>query len=102
MSNLDGASEGKRKLLANIAMSVILYGAQIWADAINTREYQRTEMISVQWKAALRCVKAYRTVSTESVCVLAGPQLRPIDNGDKEVIKFCRMWQASDKTEFCH
>ncbi len=31
-----------------------------------------------------------------------GPQLRPIDKGDKEVIKFCRLWQASDKAEFCH
>ncbi len=29
-----------------------------------------------------------------------GPQLRPIDKGDKEVIKFCRLWQASDKVSF--
>ncbi len=29
-------------------------------------------MVSVQWKAALRCVSAYRTISTEAVCVLAG------------------------------
>ncbi len=31
-----------------------------------------------------------------------GPQLRSIDKGDKEVIKFFRRWQASDKVEFCH
>ncbi len=29
--------------------------------------------------------------------ITSGPQLRPIDKGDKEVIKFCRLWQASDK-----
>ncbi len=72
MSNLEGPSDGKRKLLANVAMLVLLYGAPIWADAINTRQYQRTEMVLVQRKAALRCVSIYCTVSTEAVCVLAG------------------------------
>ncbi len=36
-----------------------------------TKEYRRMEMVSVQQKAALRYVSAYRTVSRESVCVLA-------------------------------
>ncbi len=67
MSNLGGLSEGKRQLLANVAMSVFLYGALIWDDAINARQYRRTEMVLVQWKAVLRCVSAYRTVSTEAV-----------------------------------
>ncbi len=31
-----------------------------------------------------------------------GPGLQPIDKGDKEVIKFYRLWQASDEAEFCH
>ncbi len=56
MSNLEGLSEGKRKLLANVAMLVLLYRAPIWADAINARQYRRMEMVLVQWKAALRCV----------------------------------------------
>ncbi len=37
---------GKRKLLANVAVSVLLYGAPIWADAINARQYWRTEKVS--------------------------------------------------------
>ncbi len=53
-------------------MSVPLYGAPIWADAINAREYRRTEMVSVKWKTALRCVSACRTAPIEAVCVLAG------------------------------
>ncbi len=72
MSNLRGPSEDKRKLLANVFMPVLLYGAKIWADTINARQYRRTEMVLVQRKAALRCVSAYRTVSTEAVSVLAG------------------------------
>ncbi len=77
MANLGWLSEGKCKLLANIAKLVHLYGAPIWADATNTREYRRTKMVLVQWKAALRCVSAYRTVSIEAVCVLVDiPRLR--------------------------
>ncbi len=52
-------------------MLVLLYGAPIWTNAINTKGYQRTEMVSVQQNAVRRYVSAYRTVSTEAVCVLA-------------------------------
>ncbi len=69
MSNTGGLSEVSVRL-TNIAMSVFLYGDPIWADTNNAREYQRTEMVSVQWKTALRCFRAYHTVSTEAVCVL--------------------------------
>ncbi len=72
MSNLRGPSGGKHKLLANVAMLFLLYGVPIWVDIINAREYRRTEMILVQWKAVIRCVSGYRTASTEAVCVLAG------------------------------
>ncbi len=65
-----GASEGKFKLLTNVTMLVLLYGAPIWADTINTKKYQKTEMIFVQRKAVLRCVSACCTVSIEKVCVL--------------------------------
>ncbi len=77
VSNSGRLSEGKRKLLADIAMLVLLYRAPIWADVINARQYRRTEMVSVQRKAVLRCVSAYCTVFTEAICVLAGiPRLR--------------------------
>ncbi len=71
MSNLGGSSKGKHKLLVNVAMSVLLYGAPIWADAINAEE-NGTQVVLVQQKAALRCVSAYCTVSTEAVCMLVG------------------------------
>ncbi len=77
MSNQGGPSEGKRKLLADVAMSVLLYGAPIWDNTINVRECQRMEIVSVQRKAAVRCVSAYRIVSSETICVLAG--ITPIE-----------------------
>ncbi len=66
-------------------MSVLLYGALIWADAINAKEYHRTEKVSVQRKAALRYVSAYHNVSIEAVCVLAG--IPPIEI----VVAECKM-----------
>ncbi len=72
MSNIGEPSEGKHKLLENGAMLVLQRGTPIWADAINVREYRRTEMVLVQWKVVLRCVSAHRNVFTKAVCVLAG------------------------------
>ena len=54
----------------NVAMSVLMYGAPIWADSTKVA-YRRAEIEKVQRKAALRCVHAYRIVLTEAVCVLA-------------------------------
>ncbi len=51
------ANDGKCKLLANIAMLTLLYGAPCWDDAINTKEYRRIGMVSVQQKATLRRVE---------------------------------------------
>ncbi len=68
----DCCEHGKRKFLVNVAMPALLYRAPIWGDAINVREYRRTEMVSGQWKAVLRCVSSYCTVFTEAVCVMAG------------------------------
>ncbi len=77
---------GKCKLLANIAILVFLYGSPIWADPINPKKYQRTEIILIQQKAALRCVSASCTVPTKAVCVLAGiPQLRWLQMSNKRV-----------------
>ncbi len=48
-----GPNESKRKLLANVTISVLLYGAPIWSDTINAKQPWRTEMVSAQYKAAL-------------------------------------------------
>ena len=70
MSNLGGPTEIRRRMLMDVAMSVLLYGAPVWADSLRI-EYRRKAMERVQRRAALRCVSAYRTVSTDALCVLA-------------------------------
>ncbi len=94
-----GVSEGKRKLLASVAMHVHLYGVLIWADTINTREYQRMKMVSVQEKAAWKCVSADRNVSSEAVCVLAGISLTEIvaDERYRVYSSTCRINSKSRK-----
>ncbi len=91
MSNLGGPCEGKRKLLANIALLVLLYGAPIWADSINARQYRRTEMVLVQQKTVLRCVSAYHTISSEAVCVLVGiPPIKIVTDERRRVYSAMR------------
>ncbi len=89
-----GPSESKGKLLANVVVSVLLYGTHIWADTINTREYQSTKIFLVQQKAALKCVSAYLTVSKEAVCVLAGIPLIEIA-ADERTMVYSATYQVS-------
>lgn len=70
MPNVGGAGERKRKLLATVVDSVLLYAAPVWAEAMvftnNKVVVQRP-----QRTAALRVAMAYRTVSTHAILVLA-------------------------------
>ncbi len=48
-------------------------------------------MVSIQQKAALRCISAYRTVFTEAVCVLAGmPPIELVMDERKRVYSITR------------
>ena len=51
--------------------SVLLYGAKMWADALNRKVY-RKRLSQVQRRGPLRVVSAYRTVSEAAVMVIAG------------------------------
>ncbi len=44
----DCCEHGRRKLLVNVAMSGLLHRAPNWADAINAKKYQRTEVVLEQ------------------------------------------------------
>lgn len=58
------------------AHSILLYGAEIWADALKTKKYCHA-MMTVQRQSALRIACSYRTVSAQAVLVVAG--VIPID-----------------------
>lgn len=72
MANKKGPSESKRKLYQNVANSVLLYGAPVWAEEVNEFPNMVRKIRAVQRKISLRVIRAYRTVSLEVALVLTG------------------------------
>jgi len=71
MANVGGPRSSKRRLIMSSVNSVLLYGAEVWAHALNKRCY-REQLLRVQRRGALRVASAYRTVSEPAVLVIAG------------------------------
>ncbi|KAJ8921282.1 hypothetical protein NQ315_013755 [Exocentrus adspersus] len=81
MPNVGGPGMSKRRMIAAAAQSIMLYGAEIWAPAMEKERYRKI-LGSVQRRLLLRVVAAYRTVAEKVVQVLAG--IPPIDLLAKE------------------
>lgn len=71
MSNNSAVSGSKRKLLSNVASSILRYGGPAWVTALGTKSYLG-KLESTYRLMCLRVASAYRTVSGDAVCVLAG------------------------------
>jgi len=52
-------------------LPLLLYGAAVWADAIKFG-YNRLKYIRVQRLMNIKTAKAFRTTSSEALCILAG------------------------------
>ncbi|XP_046629480.1 uncharacterized protein LOC124309685 [Neodiprion virginianus] len=73
MPNIGGPKQARRKLLARVGESIVMYGAQIWGD--ETRKETRARKLRVVQRAcALRVASAYRTAPNEALTVIAGIQ----------------------------
>lgn len=70
MPNLGGPGEGRRRLLATVADSIVLYGAPVWEKAMRSAR-NRKLLTRTQRQLALRICRAFRTVSTSVTFVLA-------------------------------
>lgn len=53
-----------------IFLPVAAYAAAGWVDKVNS--YHRKQLTQAQRYALLRVTKAYRTISSEALCVIAG------------------------------
>ncbi|BET02091.1 Reverse transcriptase (RNA-dependent DNA polymerase) [Nesidiocoris tenuis] len=71
MANTRGPKSSKRRLLMSTVNSVLLYGAEIWADSLRYEKY-RKRIAAVQRRGALRVACSYRTVSEPAVLLIAG------------------------------
>lgn len=76
MPNMGGPKFTKRRVLASVVQSVMLYGAPVWHKAMDVKSY-RSKFDKVYRSVALRVCSSYRTASKEALQVLAG--LPPID-----------------------
>ncbi|XP_035723738.1 uncharacterized protein LOC118442354 [Vespa mandarinia] len=76
MANVNGPRPCRRRLLMRAAETVMLYGAEVWAETLQKEKY-RKRIAAVQRRGALRIACSYRTVSEPAVLVVAG--VIPID-----------------------
>lgn len=71
MPNNFGPRSSKRRLLANVSMSILRYGSPAWFTALQTKR-NRGQLSKTQRLMAMRVVSAYRTISTEAACIISG------------------------------
>ena len=70
MPNIGGHREAKRRLMASMINSKLLFSAPVWTGALNNYAIQK-KLFSAQRGVVLRIISAYRTVSRSAVLVLA-------------------------------
>ena len=74
--HIGGPREAKRRLVASVINSKLLYAAPIWTSALNNHAILK-KLFSAQRGVLMRIVSASRTVSTSAAMVLAS--VPPID-----------------------
>ncbi|KYB26020.1 hypothetical protein TcasGA2_TC033921 [Tribolium castaneum] len=99
MPNVKGPSPSKRKVMAEVVNSIVMYAAPIWGPtALDILKYQE-RLAQVQRKTALRVCSAYRTVSADAVQVIAG--MIPIDLRIHEIVKMeCKFQRQMDAASY--
>ena len=71
MANISGPKSTRRRLLMAAVQSIILYGAEVWADSLNRKIYGKNHLAQVQRRSALRVASAYHMVSELAALVVA-------------------------------
>lgn len=70
LPNKRGAGENRRRAIGSVVRSIMLYGSPIWYKALDFK-CNKAMMDRVDRTVALRIARAYRTVSTSAVLVIA-------------------------------
>lgn len=80
MPNISAARQTKRKLLSNVAHSVMLYGSPLWAEDMCVAGWEALH--KVQRRICLRVASTYCTTSRDVIGVITG--IAPLDLLAKE------------------
>lgn len=108
MPNLRGPGENKRRLYANVILSILLYGAPIWSEELASRRNGNV-FNRVQKTTAIRVISGYRTVSFEAATFLARiPPIYLLASSRKRVyerivdLRALEKWSKAEETEIKH
>ncbi|XP_015121541.1 uncharacterized protein LOC107044250 [Diachasma alloeum] len=71
MPNIGGPKQRRRALLSSVTTSVLTSAIPIWGDVLRLQEARR-KIAPIYRLSALRVASAFRTVSEDAVCVIAG------------------------------
>jgi hypothetical protein len=71
MPNKAGPKASTRRIITSVVTSILRYGCVAWVGALE-RKRNRDKINSVYRLAAVKVASAYRTVSYDAVCVIAG------------------------------
>ncbi|XP_018395236.1 PREDICTED: uncharacterized protein LOC108773797 [Cyphomyrmex costatus] len=72
MRNLRCPRQRRRTLYANVVISIIMYGAPLWEDAIRADRRIRERAGKIFRRLALRVTSGYRTVSHSAAAIMSG------------------------------
>lgn len=89
LPNIGGPTPARRKLLAGVVSSELLYAAPTWASAIVKREHCVKHLRVAFRKAALRVITAYRTTSYETVTLPSSITTIELSASKREKIQSC-------------
>lgn len=95
--NIGGPSPAKRKLLAGVVSSQLIYAAPIWAHTVVKLEHCQKHLRATYRKAALGTIMAYRTTSYEAATLLS--TLTPIELLATEKEKIWNHTNAAELSE---
>ncbi|XP_018359743.1 PREDICTED: uncharacterized protein LOC108758987 [Trachymyrmex cornetzi] len=71
-ANVGGPGERRRRAYASVVMSVIMYGAPIWAQTAAADRTIVREVQKLQRQLALRVIRGYRTISGVAAAIFSG------------------------------
>lgn len=85
MPNIKGPGASKRKTIATSCLSVIMYAAPIWSEAVKVGR-NRSLVITAERQINLRICSGYRTISSEALSVITGTIPAHLLAGERERI----------------